>query len=292
MHIAYVYALLSNFSYGLGSQFFAHYGRKVSATWVNIYKGSVDFLLFAVTVLLVSGLHPVPPIYLGLFLLSGFIGLGIGDIFLMKSFAQIGPGRTMLLFAFQPLIVGAFSYFIFGQSVDARKFVSIVFFIICVIIFSLESFKKSGHWSVKPILIALCGMTLDAVGIILTRLAFDHSPEVTAIEGNFYRSAGAVFAFLIICRFIKVDFFKNLKKLPGKSRVFITVGSILGCYLTLLFYLQAIKLTPSLAATSSIAVTGVIFGALFECIFERKWPSKYLITAFFFFFCAVYFLFF
>lgn len=291
MQTAYIYALLSNFSYGLGSQFFAHYSRKVSAAWVTIFKGVVDCLLFLFTVLLFSGFHPIDPRYVGTFLLSGFIGLGVGDIFLMKSFADIGPGRTMLLFAFQPLVVGAFSYFLFGQSVDARRLVSILFFIACVFIFSLEQFKKNGKWSFTPVLVALTGMFLDASGIILTRLSFNGAPDVTALEGNLYRSLGAVLAFALICRVMKVHFFANLRALPFKSKGYMFIGSVLGCYLALLFYLQAIKTTTSLAAVSSIAVTGVIFGAFFECLFEKKKPSKYLLAAFGCFFCAAYFLF-
>lgn len=292
MNAAYIYALLSNFSYGLGSQFFAHYSRRLSPAWVTIFKGLTDCLLFLLTVLVFSGFHPIAPSYIGLFMLSGFIGLGIGDIFVMKSFATIGPGRTMMLFAFQPLVVGTFSFFLFEQSLDARKFISIFFFIVCVFIFSLENYKKSGKWSLLPILVALTGMFLDGSGIILTRLAFDGAPAINALEANLYRSLGAVVAFIILCRVIKVDFWANFKKLPLKSKGYMFVGSVLGCYLALLFYLQAIKTTTSLASVSSIAVTGVIFGAFFECLLEKKRPSNYLLAAFGFFFCACYFLFF
>ncbi|MDR1684385.1 MAG: EamA family transporter, partial [Elusimicrobiota bacterium] len=73
----YIFALLSNFSWGLGSQFYALYSKKLSPVWTNIFKGSFSGALFIITVLLTGGFTKIPPAAAALFLLSGFIGLGL-----------------------------------------------------------------------------------------------------------------------------------------------------------------------------------------------------------------------
>ena len=149
METAYIYALGANLSFAIGVQFFTHYARNLSSVWVNCFKAIIAAVLFLVTIYTVGGFSPIKYQYLLLFCFSGFLGLGLGDIFLIKSFSLMGPGRTMVLFSFQPLIIGILSYFLFSQTIDTKKFFAILFFIICVFIFSLETYKTKGHWHLK-----------------------------------------------------------------------------------------------------------------------------------------------
>ena len=169
MDAVYLYALAANLSFAIGVQFFTHYARRVSSLWVNCFKGCVAALLFAATVLLGGGFAGADPGVTALFFLSGMLGLGMADIFLIKSFSLMGPGRTMMLFGLQPFVIGAMSYFAFGQTLDPRKIYAVGFFIVCLFIFSLESFRKEGHWNAKASLFALGGIILDASGVVIYR---------------------------------------------------------------------------------------------------------------------------
>jgi uncharacterized membrane protein len=132
-------------------------------------------------------------------------------------------------------------------------------------------------------------MFIDAIGIIITRYAFDMNKNLNAFEGNFYRCIGAVVAYIVLSRFIKIDFTKNMKSLSLNSKLYILLGCFLGTFLSLAFYLEAIK-TGHLASVAAMAITGVIFASFFECIWEKKLPSKYLIIAFGFFGIGMWFL--
>ena len=285
----YIFALLSNFSWGLGSQFYALYSKKISPVWTNIFKGTFAGILFTITVLLTGGFSSIPWQGAALFMLSGFIGLGLGDIFLLKSFSVIGTSRTIMLSAFSPLFVGVMSYFAFGQTVNKTKLLSIIFLIICVLIFSLENYRKTSRWDFKIMLIALLGVFLDGVGVVISRTAFNISALGT-MEANVYRCLGAALSFLIITRVFKIQFFTRLKKLSKRALVTLCAGTFVGSYLCLTFYLAAIK-TGHLATVAAMITTGVIFAAFFECLIQKKWPSKYLLAAFAFFLCAIYILF-
>jgi len=291
MEKVYIYALAANLSFAVGVQFFTHYARRVSSMWVNCFKAVVAAALFLLTVLVQGGFHQIDPVFAGLFLLSGMVGLGLADVCLIKSFSLMGPGRTMLIFGFQPLVIGLLSYFAFGQAVEARKLAAVFFFIACLFIFSLESFRKHGHWNLRASLFALGGVALDGVGVIITRFAFNANPGIGTTEGNFYRAAGALLLFAAMSRVRPFHFLEKLRTLGRGSLIWITIGSFAGTYLSLMFYLSAVRYAGALAAVSGIAITGTLFASAFECAYERKPPSAYLLIAFVFFFAGMTFLF-
>lgn len=291
MEKAYIFALAANLSFAIGVQFFTHYARSMSSLWVNWYKGMVAALLFAATILLAGGFHSIPPGMMAMFMLSGLVGLGLGDVYIIKAFSLMGPGRTMMVFGFQPLLIGVVSYFAFGQAIEMNKVYAILFFVVCLYIFSLESFRKHGHWNIKATLFALAGVTLDGLGVLITRYAFDHSPGIGTTEGNFYRAAGALLFFAGLSAVKPFNFIGKLRTLSRSGVMWITLGSVAGTYLSLMFYLNAVRYSGALAAVSGIAITGTLFASAFECAFERKLPSKYLVIAFAFFLAGMTFLF-
>jgi len=282
MKEVYLLALGANLCFAVGSQVFTHYSRTISSKWMNCAKALVAMICFALFIGTMGNWNPISYLSISIFILSGVIGLGVGDVFLLKSFSEMGPGRTLILFGFQPLILGTLAYFLFDQTVDAKKFWAILCCILCVVTFAFESFKKDGHWQLKGILIAFAGMTLDALGLILTRYNFDKNPAITAMEGNFYRCLGAIIFFMVLSRVKPLNFFSLWNSQTRKSKLIIILGSIFGTFLSLGLYLKAIQ-SAHLASLSGVAITGAIFSATLECVVEKKWPSKYLLMAFAFF---------
>ena len=290
MEIVYIYALAANLSFAVGVQFFTHYAKRTSSVWVNCFKALVAAALFLLTVLAQGGFHYITPASAALFFLSGMVGLGLADVFLVKAFSLMGPGRTMMIFGFQPVLIGLLSYFAFGQAVEGRKLAAVVFFMACIFIFSLESFRKHGHWNMKASLFALGGVALDALGGVITRFCFNASPGIGTTEGNFYRAAGALLLFAVMARLRPFQFFKNFRSLGRRNLLWLALGSFAGTYLSLMFYLNAVRYAGALAAVSGIAITGTLFASAFECALERKMPSGYLLAALAFFFGGMAFL--
>lgn len=288
---AYIMTIFANLSFALGSQFFTHYSKKFSSIWMNAFKAVVAGSAFLITVLLSTGFHAIEFLTVIIFFISGFIGLGIGDIFLLKGFERIGPGRTMLIFGFHPVIVGVLSYLILDQVLETKKLWAILFFIICLIIFSYESFKKNKSFEFRGICFAFLGMAFDAGGVLITRYAFDLNASISAFEGNFYRCIGALLAFLVIRGISPFQFRSRFKSLSIKSRLYVTLGALFGTYISLSLYLYAIKTTNNLAIVSAISITAVLFSSIIECIWEKKYPTKYLLVSFFFFLFGMNFLF-
>lgn len=286
---AYILVILSNFAFALGSQFFTHYTKKFSSSWMNAFKAIAAMVFFGITITFISGWNPITSTGFSLLFLSGFIGLGIGDIFLLRAFAKIGPGRTLMLFSFQPIYIGLVSYLLFSQELDTQKFWAIFFFIACVLILSFEEFKKSGSWDFSGIMYAALGMLLDGAGLLITRYNYDKIPDLTPMEANFYRCMGAVALFMILSRIKPFHLFKNLQSMSLNSKGYVTLGAFLGTFVSLGLYLTAIK-TGHLATLTALTITSTIFSATFECIIHKRLPSKYLLFSFIFFLGGMYFI--
>lgn len=229
-------------------------------------------------------------------ILSGIVGLGIGDLFLLDAFVRIGVARTLMLYGFQPLILGLGAALFFDQSFDTRRLIAVVFLIACLFIFSLERYRETKSWEIRGLVMAIIGVSMDSAGVLLTRYAFEHSPVTRPLEGHFIRCIGALLSYTVIALAIHlrrhwtkstdqtpvIGLFRNFTRFDSKSRALLILGCFGGTYLSLCLYLTAIQI-GHLASMSAIAITGPMFAAILESVLQKRRPSKYLLVAFAFF---------
>lgn len=281
----YFYALLSTSLFGFSSLIFTEYTRKISSIWMNCVKAGVAMIAALIVVSLFYQWNPVSTKSVGLFMFSGIIGLTLADILLLNSFKRLGPGRALVLFGFHPLTLGIASYLVLGQEVSTSKFYAIIFLVGCLVVFSYEKFKTDGHWEIKGLLLALSAVLMDATGLLITRIGFDISPQVTPLEGHFYRCSGSSLGFLFIQLISPFGLLKNFQSLPKKTRWVPLAGGLLGTFFSLWAYFIAIQ-KGNLASVTAVAITSPFIATIFECAYYRKKPSIYLMVAFVFFVCG------
>lgn len=286
----YILAIGANISFAIGSLIYTNFARRFHARWMNFFKAIIAVIAFGIFFVFTYDFdffHAKQ--FWGLFL-SGLIGLGIGDIFLLYAFRHFGAGRTLMVFGFQPVLLGVLSFFLFNQAVTTNQILSIFLFIICLLVISHEQFQANKKWEVVGLVAAVAGVFLDGIGVIITRYSFDLDPRLTSMEGNFYRCLGAVVAFLFVKMKYEINFMENNRKLSRKDWVTVIIGSLLGTFVSLGFYLKAVQ-TGHLASISGIAITGSLFSSIVECIHQKKWPSWHLNLSFGLFMIGVFFLF-
>lgn len=242
-----------------------------------------------------------PPSELSLRLLvtSGALGLGVGDLFLLGAFVRLGVSRTLMLYGFQPLFLALAGLVLFGQALDLNKLFALATLIGCLLVFSLEArAQANSNPSAEKgrglgLLFGLIGVSMDTSGVVMTRMAFETSPQMHSLEAHWVRCIGALTSYALLAGVVHIrswitsqnrltapviGLFANFKRLQKIERVGILVGCFLGTYLSLCLYLTAIQL-GHLASISAIAITGPMFTAFLECALERKLPSRYLLAA-------------
>jgi len=278
--ISILYAMGSTFTFAIASLYFTEFSKKVSPVWMNYMKACVAFVCFCLTILIFQIPFAINQGGVLLLVASGITGLMIGDIFLMSAFAHLGSGRVLMIFGLQPLILGVSSYFLFNDHFEWHRLIAVIFFILCIFSFSLESFKEKGDWELKGILFALAGVLLDAFGVLMTKKAFETNPELSPFLANAIRSGTTAIGFFLVSLFLPrfVQMKAPFLSLSARDKKVVIFASALGTYGALSCYLKAIQI-GHLATISAIAGTSPLFATVFEIIKGRKKMTGYLAFA-------------
>jgi drug/metabolite transporter (DMT)-like permease len=272
-------ALLANLFFSAASIFYTKYTRIYGASWVNAFKSTITlfFLLIAVPLFITLEYNDYRSL-LGL-MLSGFIGLGVGDYFLFKAFFKMGASRTLILFGFQPIFISIFSNILFDQVIEINHYYAMLFMLVCLLLFSYENKQKSGSFALSGLLFALIGVSLDTSGVIISRMSFDLSPGLNPLWGHLIRTSGACLYFTLYQLGYKpLHLLKTFKGLKLIDKKILVLSAFFGTFLSLFFYLTAIKV-GHVATITAISVTGPMFAAIFEHVADKRFPSKILLLA-------------
>ncbi len=278
-----IFALSATICFSYSSTIFTEFSRSVAPDWMNAFKAVVALVLFLIT-LLTFNLWITPTTQsLGFLLISGLIGLMIGDMFMLQAMKELGASRMLMIFGLQPFFLGLAGKYFFGQNFSFYNFLGVLMMLGCLYTISFENYKKSGSWQLIGLTHGLLAIILDGIGIILTRQSFESTQGITPIQVNFIRCIGACLGFLIYHLFInKLTLIKTFKQLPKPKKIKLLIGSIGGTYLSLMLYLTAIS-KGQLSVVSSVTITGPMFAQIFECVQYRKLPSKLIFISFMFF---------
>ncbi len=277
--LPYFFVMVSLACFSGASVWYGEYGRRFSSAWMSLIKASVAGLAFFLSTLVVYALGWEVPEQLFqssnlLFFLSGVVGLGIGDVFLIKAFSTLGSARTLIIFSFEPLILGVCAYFFFDQTVTLKQSLAIFILIACVWLIATERAKSLGHWDFKGVLSALAGVFLDNFGVIMTRKAFDLT-NANVFSANFIRTLGAIFVLLLFFYFKKQKVYGLLWALPKRDRNIVLFSSFAGTFVSLTLWLSAVKV-GHLATLSALAGLAPLVGSLWEWYLLGRKPTRTL----------------
>jgi DME family drug/metabolite transporter len=276
--IAYALVLGASACFSFASLLFTELARKITPLWMNTFKALIAWVCFGASVWIFGLWTPLSAgVWIAL-LVSGGLGLALGDIFLLTAYARMGSARTLILYGFQPVFIGIGAHFFFHQDISWTQGWAVLFFLGCLFVFSLERFRSEGHWEIYGLLAALVGVLLDNCGLLISRWAFDQTLEMNALQANLVRCSGALFVFLLIGRVRAVGLVSGWRALNPKFRAMAVLSSFLGTFLSLFLYLTAVKI-GHLASVAALGGVGPILSSGMECIYTRKAPSVYLLSA-------------
>ena len=178
----------------------AVFGRRstqvINSLWANFLRlGLATFLLGIISLVVAPGL---PPADVGmLYLFSGVIGFGFGDIALFLAFTRLGSRLTILLMLCSAPVFGAVGdWFLLGDAVTWREALAIAVVLAGVLTAISGRFSHTFAYRQVPLGIAaaiLAGLG-QAWGTVITRQANDLSLElgvsVHSVSQAFQRCTG------------------------------------------------------------------------------------------------------
>jgi len=248
--------------------------QKYKTIDINLIKNIIAFLVFTPAFINISSTTELKNIFI--LLISGVIGIGLGDTFYLKSLQTIGTRKTLSVETLSPLMA-AFSGEIFiNEDLTIKSWVGVIIVSISLFIILKKGndfkdvkspFLEKNNFKIFafPFLSVLCAV----LGGLFSRMVFlksNLSPFITTE----IRLLGAII-FLITLKGFKINFF--LKNIEKKEQKRFLLSILLGTNLGILLQQIVFKTLP-IGIGWALLSTSPVISLLFAKNEEREITKK------------------
>ena len=259
--------------------------QKYKSIDINLIKNIIAFLIFIPAFINLSSTTELKNIFI--LLISGIIGIGLGDTFYLKSLQTIGTRKTLSIETLSPLMAALSGEFFINENLTTKSWVGIIIVSISLFIilkkgnnFKVEknsSFSEKNNFKIFafPFLSVLCAV----LGGLLSRMVFLQS-NLSPFLTTEIRLLGAII-FLISLKGFKINFF--LKNIEKKQQKRFLLSILLGTNIGILLQQVVFKTLPIGVGWALLSTSPVI--SLFFAKNEEREITKKII----FFTCFLFF---
>lgn len=246
---------------------------RYGARTVNLAKCLVATVLQGVTVLALGqmgALRGAPPRFVAFVVLSGIVGLVVGDTALFGSAARIGVHRALLLQTLAPLFAALLARVWQAERLapgQAGGGLLILAGVALVVAPRGQTGRASTRWVWGGVALGVLAAMGQGGGVVLAKAGMEQIPILPA---SFLRLATATVGMVLIS-----TSGANLKRLgqlarspSGLARVLPAI--LMGTYLALFLMMAGIALAPASIAAVLLS-TSPVFSLLIEAYRERRW---------------------
>lgn len=269
-------ALGTSILWAATSTFFTFAGRELGSVAVNRVRLLLATLFLTITHLAINGvLLPVgvePEAWLW-FVLSGVIGLVLGDAFLFQAFVWIGPRLSMLLMSLAPVISMIFSWIFLAEQLTLLQILGIGITVLGVSTVILDRGKPSEkdgqdrHY-IKGLLFGLGGAIGQALGLVTSKVGLNAG--VSPLSGNLIRIFSAaliMWFFALVMKEAKVTLSSVWHS--GRARSFLFMGALAGPFLGVWLSLVAIQHISIGIASTMMSLSPIFLLPIGKIIFKE-----------------------
>ena len=269
------YAILTALCWSCGVIFFEIAGRVLNSLQISLLKNIVGVLGF-ISFIIFQG-DPFPDFirqeYL-ILIISGIIGVAIGDILFLASLRRIGSSLSAIVSTGYTISIFILAFLMFGEVISLISYLGGLLVILGVIIGTIDrDLKRTPKEILYGVLFGLLANLCTAYSVLLLRPIMDVHPVVPIALIRF--SIGMIIsAFGILYLNGKLALRETILK--GFSNYNLLAGAFFGTFLSVIFWLAGFKYT--LAGRAAIYnQLSTIFIILLASVFlnhhmnKRKW---------------------
>jgi drug/metabolite transporter (DMT)-like permease len=206
-------------------------------------------------------------IYL-IFMLSGVIGIGVGDTIFFNSLNRLGAGLTgIIVCMYSPFII-CLSILLLGERLTLLQIIGALTIIIAVLIATYEKRTRSidRKQIVLGILLGILSSACMAVGVVMIKPLLPHYPLIWLTGVRLFGGSVALGLLLLFYPARRMV----VNSLVSTHRWTYTItGSFIGAFLAMLVWLAGMKYTQASIA-SALNQTSTIFIFIFAALILRE----------------------
>ena len=202
---------------------------------------------------------------------SGIVGIAIGDTALFMALYQMGERQTLLVSeTAAPVFVLLSAFLLLAEQVAMLQLLGIV--IVIVSVDWVIGLRKGGtHFDLRGVFWALIAAACHCFGVLVSRL-FLVETEITAEATALWRIAGACLA-LPVWLVIRRESLKPAMRVDIRVVVKLSAGILLGTFFGIWLLQLSIALLPAGIAQTLIA-TSALFAVVIAALAGEKVESR------------------
>jgi drug/metabolite transporter (DMT)-like permease len=183
--------------WSIASIIYGRLGEQIPPKQLNLIKGFVAIVLFLVTIVVSGEIFPdIPVISLFLLLLSGAIGIGLGDTTFFATINILGARRTLLIGTLVPVMTSLGGIVFLKESLNISGWLGILLTILGVAWVITERVPNREDWQKNQvawgIVLGLFTVLTNAIGSLFARAALANTNINPVWAGLLRLSAGEV----------------------------------------------------------------------------------------------------
>ncbi len=273
-------ALGAAFLWALSAVVYAQLGQKIPPIALNLSKGVIAIVLIAFTLIVQGNYLPtgMNAVAMGLLLLSGILGIGLGDTFYFEALNHLGARRTLLMEALAPPLAALIALIFLQEALSLGAWTGIFLTVLGVTWVVSERVPGTEGQAVNLLRgtsFALLSALGQASGAVLSRAALADT-TIDPLWSTFLRIIGGVLVLLLwmpLKQPLRVEFQRlQSKRLLG----IIALTAFFSTYLGIWLQQTAFKYTATGIAQALLATSPLFVLPIAIVMGERVTPRAFL----------------
>lgn len=260
-YIGVIAALSAAFLWAASSTVYSLLGLKIPPLKLNLYKGLIAIALILITLVITNNLEwAVEFSTLSWLIISGVIGIGLGDTAYFLALKHNGPRKTLLLETLSPPLAGGLAWLYLGETLTIRAWAGIVLTILGVCWVISEKTQDSYNTHQKPKLGIMWGILAaisQATAAVISRYALVES-GIAPLNSTLIRLIGGtmiIVPLLLLFSPPRVNIKPETTTNQGKTFLILVATAFASTYLGIWLQQTALKYTPTGIATTLLATS-------------------------------------
>jgi len=209
---------------------------------INLLKNLFAFIFFSPALFTLKDIIQFK--FLILLLLSGVIGIGIGDSFYLKSLKLIGTRKTLSIEALSPILAALSGGIFINENLSIKSWIGIIIVSISFIsilknknkLIDKNSNFSNNYFAFRNYIFSFLSILCAVAGALISRFVFLET-NLNPLQTTELRLLGSLIFLIIISRF-KINFFINNLNSNEKIKFILSIllGTNIGIYLQQLVF--------------------------------------------------------